>query len=61
MSELVAEFTGSIPQIQSAFSVGGDQSARLKLDIPSSEVAAVVRLIGYGCGKALRFVVTVEE
>lgn len=51
------EFQASIPMIQSAMSVGGDQSVRLKLD----EIAAMVALMGYGCGKPLRLIVETED
>ena len=58
--EKLAEFSASIPQIQSAFNIGGDRSARLKLDVDASEVAEVVKLIG-GTERLLRIVVYVEE
>lgn len=54
-------FEASIPMIQSAFNVGGDGSARLKLDIPSSEIAAVVRLIGYAREKSINITMDVDE
>jgi len=37
----------SIPMIQSAISIGGDGSTRLKLDIPASEIAKVMQLMLY--------------
>ena len=37
------EFTASLPNIQSALSVGGD-GARLKLDIPETDLAQVLKL-----------------
>ena len=55
------EFQASIPMIQSAMSVGGDQSVRLKLDVPATEIAAMVALMGYGCGKPLRLIVETED
>lgn len=56
----VAEFVASIPPIQSALSIGGDGSARLKLDIPSSEMAEVLKFIAYGRDKALTITVSVD-
>ncbi len=38
------EFTASLPAIQSALSVGGD-GARLKLDIPESDLPQVLQLV----------------
>ena len=46
----------SIPMIQSAISIGGDGSTRLKLDIPASEIAQVMRLMLYQ-GEAFEVVV----
>lgn len=54
-------FQASIPAIQSAMSVGGDQSTRLKLDIPASEIAAMVAMMGYACGKLLSVTVETED
>ena len=49
-------FTASLPDIQSAISVGGD-GARVKLDVPESDLAQVLRLVLL---KGQAFVVTVE-
>ena len=38
------EFIASLPNIQSALSIGGD-GARLKLDIPESDLAQVLKLV----------------
>lgn len=57
MSALRIEFTASLPHIQSALSAGGD-GARLKLDIPESDLPQVLRLLLLK-GKA--FKVTIEE
>lgn len=46
----------SIPMIQSAISIGGDGGARLKLDIPASEIAQVMRLMLYQ-GEAFEVIV----
>jgi len=37
-------FSASLPEIQSAISVGGD-GARIKLDIPETDLAEVIRLV----------------
>ncbi len=55
------QFLGSIPPIQSAISIGGDQSGRIKLDIPSTEFAEVMKLAAYGSGKLLKITVEVQE
>ena len=49
-------FIASLPDIQSAISVGGD-GARVKLDIPDSDLAQVLRLVLL---KGQAFTVTVE-
>lgn len=51
------EFIASLPDIQSAISIGGD-GARLKLDIPETDLANVLRMVILK-GKA--FKVTVVE
>lgn len=53
------EFIASLPPIQSAINIDGQgNGARIKLDIPASEMLAVVQL-QLMIGKAFR--VTVEE
>ena len=37
-------FNASLPDIQSAISVGGDGATRVKLDIPSCDIAEAVKL-----------------
>lgn len=59
MSEF--QFFASIPQIQSAISIGGDQSGRIKLDVPGSEFAEVMKMAAYGSGKLLKITVEVQE
>lgn len=54
----IAKFLGTIPDIQSAISVGGDGAARLKIDVPESEIAEVIRLAGFGRGKVLNISIT---
>lgn len=44
MRDMRVEFTASLPNIQSALSVGGD-GARLKLDIPETDLAQVLKLV----------------
>jgi len=39
------EFIASLPDIQSAISIGGDGATRVKLDIPESELAQAVKLV----------------
>lgn len=39
------EFIASLPDIQSAISIGGDGATRVKLDIPESELAEAVKLV----------------
>ena len=39
------EFIASFPDIQSAISIGGDGASRVKLDVPESEIAEVVKLV----------------
>ena len=58
MPEKIAEFSASIPPIQSATSIGGDGACRLKLDVPASDLAEVMKLAGFGMGKHLK--ITVE-
>lgn len=50
-------FSAYLPEIQSAISIGGD-GARLKLDVPESELAAIVKLAAYGRGKVLRVTIS---
>ncbi len=53
------EFIASLPPIQSAISISGNgDGARVKLDIPQSEMAAIIQL-QLMQGKALK--ITVEE
>lgn len=53
-------FVASLPEIQSAISIGGD-GGRIKLDIPETEIAALVKLAAYGRGKVLRVTIKGEE
>ena len=52
-------FTASLPDILSAINIAGqDGNSRIKLDIPASDVAAVVQLIEM---KGQSFKVTIEQ
>jgi len=52
-------FTASLPDILSAINIAGvDGNSRIKLDIPASDVAAVVQLIMM---KGQSFKVTIED
>lgn len=50
------EFSAALPDIQSAISIGN--GCRIKLDVPETDIAAVMRLAAFGRSKVLR--VTVE-
>ena len=53
------EFIASLPDILSAISIAGvDGNTRIKLDIPASEIEAVMKLIAM---KGQVFKVTIEE
>ena len=51
------EFIASLPDIQSAITIGGDGSTRVKFEIPESELAAAVKLVMI---KGQAFRVTIE-
>ena len=52
-------FTASLPDILSAINIAGvDGNSRIKLDIPASDVAAVVQLIEM---RGQSFKVTIEQ
>ena len=38
-------FIASLPDIQSAITIGGDGSTRVKFDIPESELAEAIKLV----------------
>ena len=53
------EFIASLPDILSAINIAGqDGNSRIKLDIPASEIEAVMKLIAM---KGQAFKVTIEE
>ena len=52
-------FTASLPDILSAINIAGqDGNSRIKLDIPASDIEAIVRLIEL---KGQSFKVTIEQ
>lgn len=52
------EFTASLPPIQSAINIDGQgNGARIKLDIPASELVRVIELQGY---IGMPFKITIE-
>lgn len=59
--EVIAEFTVTIPPIQSAVSLSGEGDGRVKLDVPSSDLAEVLKLVAFGRERALRVVVYAVE
>jgi hypothetical protein len=56
-------FAASLPDILSAISLSGvsDSGARIKLDVPASDVGAVVLLQQKGAGKLLKVTIEVVE
>lgn len=60
MAETI-EFTASLPPIQSAISMDGNgDGARVKLDVPASDMAAVLLLQAWYAGKSFRVTITPE-
>jgi len=51
------QFIASLPDIQSAISIGGDGATRVKFDIPESELAEAMKLVMF---KGQAFKVKVE-
>lgn len=51
-------FLASFPPIQSAIKVAGDGGMRIQLDIPESEMATAVKLLGF---RDVLLQVTVKE
>ena len=55
------EFIASLPDIQSAISIGGDGATRVKFDIPESDLAGAVKLVMLK-GKAFKVKIeTIEQ
>ena len=54
-------FYGSLPPIQSAINISGNnEGARIKLDIPQTDVEAIKNLVGFS-EKLLKITVEVED
>ena len=61
MSEAI-NFIASLPPIQSAITIDGrGEGARIKLDIPATEVGAVLLLQHYYSGRAFRVRITEDD
>lgn len=58
--EEIAEFRAVIPDIQSAIKIGSD-GARVQLDVAETDIAEVVRLIGYGRRRVLKVTLEVDK
>lgn len=54
------QFTASLPPIQSAIKIGGDGASRIQLDVPSIEIANVVKLV-MAAGKTVKVTIEIEE
>jgi hypothetical protein len=59
--EPICHFVGIIPPIQGAVKFSGEGDARVLFEAPASEMAEVMKLIGYGRDKALRVKVYADE
>lgn len=55
------KFIAIIPDIQSAVKIGGDGSARIQLDVPTTEMPELMKLIAYGRDKPLKISVGVSN
>ena len=54
-------FIASLPDIQSAISIGGDGATRVKLDMPESELPETIKLVMLK-GQAFRVIIeTIEQ
>jgi len=62
MSEKI-QFYASLPPIQSAYNIDGreGEGARIKFDVPGTDVEAIAEMIFRARGKLLRVTVEVEE
>ena len=59
MTETGIEFLATLPETQSAIKIGGD-GARIQLDVPESELGAMLGLIAWR-GKVLRVKIEAES
>lgn len=60
MNEKPLTFLASIAPLQSAMTISSDGGARVKIDIPESEMPAIVRLMLYR-GKRLRITLEIDN
>lgn len=61
MQNLKIEFIASLPPIQSAININGmGDGARIKLDIPASDIEQVIKLQKM-TGKAFKVIIECEE
>ena len=60
MSEDKLTFLASIAPLQSAITIASDGGARIKIDIPESEMPAIVRLMLYR-GQRLRITLEIDD
>lgn len=59
--DLCITFLASLPPIQSAITLDGNgDGARIKFDLPASDVGAALLLQHHGAGRVLRVTVQVE-
>lgn len=54
------EFLATLSQIQSAIKIGGDGASRIQFDVPTTEIANVVKLIK-ATGKLVMVTVEIKE
>jgi len=57
----IAQFYGSIPPIASACNLGGDGAARLKIDVPESDLPEVLKFMALGREQLLRITVELAD
>ena len=57
MSEVIAEFVAVLPDIAGAVKISGQGDGRVQFDVPESELPAVLRLVAFGKGVALKVTV----
>jgi hypothetical protein len=60
VAEIIATFCAVLPSSASALKVSGEGDGRLQLDVPESDLPALLRLIAFGRDKALRVTVEAE-
>ena len=63
MMDKKIQFYASFPPIGSAYNIDGreGEGARIKLDVPGTDVGAILQLITNARGRLLRVTVEVEE